>query len=60
MSDAGIGAVELAAIMRGLRGRCPRCGEGTLFRGFLNLRRAARRAASITASPTPATGRRCS
>jgi uncharacterized protein (DUF983 family) len=26
------------AIMRGLRGRCPRCGEGTLYRGFINLR----------------------
>ena len=26
------------SISRGLRGRCPRCGEGALFRGFLNLR----------------------
>jgi uncharacterized protein (DUF983 family) len=25
-------------IGRGLRGRCPRCGEGRLFEGFLNLR----------------------
>lgn len=25
-------------IARGLRGRCPRCGEGKLFKGFLNLR----------------------
>ncbi len=25
-------------ILRGLRGRCPRCGEGKLFQGFLNLR----------------------
>jgi uncharacterized protein (DUF983 family) len=25
-------------IGRGLRGRCPRCGEGQLFQGFLNLR----------------------
>ncbi|HZP68875.1 MAG TPA: DUF983 domain-containing protein [Pseudolabrys sp.] len=24
-------------IGRGLRGRCPRCGEGRLFRGFLSL-----------------------
>ena len=23
------------AIMRGLRGHCPRCGEGRLFRAFL-------------------------
>lgn len=25
-------------IARGLRGRCPRCGEGHLFQGFLGLR----------------------
>jgi len=25
-------------IARGLRGRCPRCGEGKLFKGFLTLR----------------------
>ena len=25
-------------IARGLRGRCPRCGEGHLFQGFLTLR----------------------
>jgi uncharacterized protein (DUF983 family) len=25
-------------IIRGLRGRCPRCGEGRLFQGFLKLR----------------------
>lgn len=25
-------------IGRGLMGRCPRCGEGKLFRGFLSLR----------------------
>jgi uncharacterized protein (DUF983 family) len=23
---------------RGLRGRCPRCGEGAIFQGFLNVR----------------------
>lgn len=27
-----------SAVSRGLRGRCPQCGEGALFRGFLNLR----------------------
>ena len=26
------------AILQGLRGRCPRCGEGKLFQGFLGLR----------------------
>ena len=30
-------------IGRGLRGRCPRCGEGRLFRGFLSLRPACER-----------------
>jgi uncharacterized protein (DUF983 family) len=25
-------------ITRGLRGRCPRCGQGKLFQGFLGLR----------------------
>ncbi|HEY1310922.1 MAG TPA: DUF983 domain-containing protein [Pseudolabrys sp.] len=25
-------------IARGLRGRCPRCGKGKLFQGFLTLR----------------------
>ncbi len=26
------------SVMRGLRGRCPQCGEGRLFDGFLSLR----------------------
>jgi uncharacterized protein (DUF983 family) len=26
------------AVSRGLRGRCPQCGAGHLFSGFLNLR----------------------
>jgi uncharacterized protein (DUF983 family) len=26
------------AILRGIRGRCPRCGEGALFSGFLTLK----------------------
>ncbi len=30
-------------IARGLRGRCPRCGEGHLFQGFLGLRSACER-----------------
>jgi uncharacterized protein (DUF983 family) len=29
---------ELEPIRTGLRGRCPRCGEGALFDGFLKLR----------------------
>ena len=27
------------SILRGLRGRCPRCGEGSVFTGFLGLRK---------------------
>ena len=30
-------------IARGLRGRCPACGEGRLFQGFLSLRPACER-----------------
>jgi uncharacterized protein (DUF983 family) len=30
-------------IARGLRGRCPACGEGRLFQGFLTLRTACER-----------------
>lgn len=29
---------EPLPIARGLHGRCPRCGEGKLFKGFLTLR----------------------
>src|ERR1700755_2300878 len=29
---------KLEPIRTGLRGRCPRCGEGHLFEGFLSLR----------------------
>jgi uncharacterized protein (DUF983 family) len=29
---------EPLPIMRGLRCRCPRCGEGKLFKGFVDLR----------------------
>lgn len=31
-------ADEPLPIARGLRGRCPRCGKGKLFQGFLTLR----------------------
>src|SRR5665213_3774262 len=36
-------ADEALPIARGLRGRCPRCGEGKLFTGFLTLRPACER-----------------
>lgn len=31
-------SLSITPVSRGLRGRCPRCGEGKLFQGFLNLR----------------------
>jgi uncharacterized protein (DUF983 family) len=36
-------AHEPLPIARGLRGQCPRCGEGSLFQGFLTLRPACER-----------------
>ncbi len=36
MSPAG--PTFRTALARGLRGRCPRCGEGTLFQGWNHLR----------------------
>jgi uncharacterized protein (DUF983 family) len=33
-----VSASTTLPISRGLRGRCPRCGEGRLFQGFLTLR----------------------
>ena len=30
-------------IAKGLRGRCPRCGQGKLFEGFLDLRKGCNR-----------------
>lgn len=34
---SGTSAREVEPISAGLRGRCPRCGEGKLFKGFLSL-----------------------
>ena len=31
-------AVAVSAVRAGLRGRCPRCGRGRLFEGFLKIR----------------------
>lgn len=34
----GAGEVTLAGVvLRGVRGRCPRCGRGALFEGFLRI-----------------------
>lgn len=42
MPDTEVPSVS-AAIARGLAGRCPRCGEGRIFQGFLALRPACAR-----------------
>jgi len=39
----GEASKETLPIGRGLRGRCPRCGQGRLFRGFLTLQPACER-----------------
>ncbi|MEC8532447.1 MAG: DUF983 domain-containing protein, partial [Pseudomonadota bacterium] len=31
-------AVAVSAVRAGLKGRCPRCGQGRLFAGFLKVR----------------------
>jgi uncharacterized protein (DUF983 family) len=38
ISSAGPVSPGRLPIARGLLGRCPRCGQGSMFRGFLNLR----------------------
>ena len=38
MADDGRSYPPISAISTGLSGRCPRCGEGRLFSGFLKLR----------------------
>ncbi|MEG6508746.1 DUF983 domain-containing protein [Methyloligella sp. 2.7D] len=38
-SHAGAPASTGLTIWRGLRGRCPDCGEGSLFTGFLDLKK---------------------
>ena len=40
IDQASLGKLPIG---RGLRGRCPRCGEGHLFQGFLTLRPACER-----------------
>ena len=58
MSDEVVPTVTQSAL-RGIACRCPRCGKGKLYAGFLNLRPDAKPAGSITLSSTPAMVRRC-
>ena len=54
------GSPDRLPIARGLRGRCPRCGEGRLFRGFLSLRPRCEHCGLDFSFAIRATGRRCS
>ncbi len=36
--DGGHGGAPVSPLMAGLRSRCPRCGKGALFLGFLTIR----------------------
>jgi uncharacterized protein (DUF983 family) len=47
---------KLEPIRTGLRGRCPRCGEGHLFDGFLKLRSACEHCGLSFAFADPADG----
>src|SRR5262245_17520890 len=40
---ANYDSLNATRLCQGLRGRCPRCGEGHLFQGFLSLRPACER-----------------
>jgi uncharacterized protein (DUF983 family) len=37
MAEEGRSYPPISAISTGLAGRCPRCGDGRMFTGFLNL-----------------------
>lgn len=37
MSDSAQDFPSISAFSAGLRGRCPRCGQGTIFKGFLDI-----------------------
>ncbi len=37
MADDGRRYPPVSAVSTGLAGRCPRCGEGSMFSGFLNV-----------------------
>ena len=52
--------MQTNVLAAGLKGRCPRCGEGALFKGGLTLRDNASAAGSTTASRIRATGPPCS
>ena len=39
MFRSGIIALTVAAVPTGMKGRCPRCGEGNLFSGLLTVKK---------------------
>ena len=62
LTDDGQGALSAAAaVTTGMRGRCPRCGQGRLFGASSTSQPALPGLRPrLFASPTPATGRRSS
>src|SRR5699024_7895950 len=60
MSDVGSDTPDawpkLPPVQTGIRGRCPRCGEGRLFDGFLKLRDGCDRCGLSYAFADPADG----
>ncbi|NVK34427.1 MAG: DUF983 domain-containing protein [Rhodobacteraceae bacterium] len=38
MPESKVANTEISAVVAGLKGRCPECGKGKLFKGFLTLR----------------------
>jgi uncharacterized protein (DUF983 family) len=42
LGSAGVGRSVLQAVLRGVRGRCPACGEGRVFAGYLKATPACR------------------
>jgi len=56
IAEPAAGWPKLEPIRTGLRGRCPRCGEGRLFAGFLRLRDSCERCGLSYAFADPADG----
>lgn len=54
--DTPVAWPKLPPVQTGIRGRCPRCGEGRLFDGFLKLREGCDRCGLSYAFADPADG----
>lgn len=56
MSNAQMDWPKLDPVVTGIRGRCPRCGKGRLFKGFLRLRNGCENCGLSYAFADPADG----